>query len=44
MTVGNLAGGWYADRNVAEAMFVLFALLVTGLIGLALTPQRFSDC
>jgi DHA1 family inner membrane transport protein len=39
MTVGNLAGGWYADRSVAGAMFVFFALLVTGLIGLALTAQ-----
>jgi predicted MFS family arabinose efflux permease len=39
MTVGNLAGGRYADRSVAGAMFVFFALLVTGLIGLALTAQ-----
>jgi DHA1 family inner membrane transport protein len=39
MTAGNLAGGRYADRSVAEAMFVFFALLLAGLIGLALTAQ-----
>jgi DHA1 family inner membrane transport protein len=39
MTVGNLAGGRYADRSVAEAMFVFFVLLLAGLVGLALTAQ-----
>jgi MFS transporter, DHA1 family, inner membrane transport protein len=42
MTVGNLAGGRFADRSVAQAIFVFFALLVTGLIGLALTAQTLA--
>ncbi|HET7237736.1 MAG TPA: hypothetical protein VFI76_01830, partial [Terrimicrobiaceae bacterium] len=32
MTVGNLAGGRYADKSVSEAMFVFFALLIVSLI------------
>jgi DHA1 family inner membrane transport protein len=39
MTVGNLAGGRYADRSVSEAMFVFFALLIVSLIALALTAS-----
>jgi MFS transporter, DHA1 family, inner membrane transport protein len=39
MTVGNLAGGRYADISVPQAMLVFFALLITALIGLALTAQ-----
>ena len=39
MTVGNLVGGRYADINVAWAMFVFFALLITSLVALALTAQ-----
>lgn len=37
MTVGNLAGGRYADKSVSEAMFVFFAVLIVSLISLALT-------
>ena len=39
MTVGNLAGGRYADISVPQAMFVFFALLITALVSLALTAQ-----
>jgi len=37
MTVGNLAGGWAADRNVKVALVVLFLGVLVSLIGLALT-------
>ena len=39
ITVGNLAGGPYADINVASAMFVFFALLISSLVALAFTAQ-----
>jgi len=37
MTVGNLVGGWAADRNVTRALIVLFVGVAVSLIGLALT-------
>jgi len=37
MTVGNLAGGWAADKNVRLALIVLFAGVGVSLVGLALT-------
>ncbi|WP_372490663.1 MFS transporter [Rathayibacter rubneri] len=37
MTVGNLAGGWAADKNVRLALLVLFAGVGVSLVGLALT-------
>lgn len=37
MTVGNLAGGWAADKNVQRALVVLFVGVGVSLIGLALT-------
>ncbi|TCL84528.1 DHA1 family inner membrane transport protein [Rathayibacter sp. PhB179] len=37
MTVGNLAGGWAADRNVRLALVVLFLGVLVSLTGLALT-------
>ncbi|HEY5741707.1 MAG TPA: MFS transporter [Terrimicrobiaceae bacterium] len=42
MTVGNLAGGRFADRSVSQAMFVFFALLIASLIGLALTAHMLG--
>lgn len=37
MTVGNLFGGWLADRNVVRSMFLGFALFALSLLGYALT-------
>jgi len=37
MTVGNLVGGWAADKNVRLALLVLFAGVGVSLVGLALT-------
>jgi DHA1 family inner membrane transport protein len=39
MTVGNFVGGWGSDRNLKRAMFVFFATLLVGLVGLALTAH-----
>ena len=39
MTIGNLAGGRYADKSVARAMFVFFAFLIVALVGLAMTAS-----
>ncbi|MFT4283402.1 MAG: MFS transporter [Protaetiibacter sp.] len=37
MTVGNMVGGWAADRGVLRALFVCFAVFAVVLTGLALT-------
>jgi DHA1 family inner membrane transport protein len=37
MTVGNLVGGWYADRGAARAIFLFFGILIAALVGLAST-------
>lgn len=37
MTVGNLVGGWAADRNVRVALVALFVGVAVSLVGLALT-------
>jgi DHA1 family inner membrane transport protein len=37
MTVGNLFGGWLADRSVARSMFIGFGLFALSLLGYALT-------
>lgn len=39
MTVGNLVGGWMADRGVSRTMVVFFALLAVALLVVALTAQ-----
>ncbi|WP_222942215.1 MFS transporter [Protaetiibacter sp. SSC-01] len=39
MTVGNLAGGWAADRGVLRALFLCFGVFAVALLGLALTAQ-----
>ncbi|MET0304508.1 MAG: MFS transporter [Microbacteriaceae bacterium] len=36
MTVGNLLGGWLADRGVVRALFIGFATLIVSLLGLGL--------
>lgn len=36
MTLGNIIGGWAADRNVVRAIYSFFALFVVALAGLAL--------
>jgi len=40
MTVGNLLGGWLADRNVVRAMFLGFGLFALSLLGYALTAAN----
>jgi DHA1 family inner membrane transport protein len=37
MTLGNLVGGWAADRGVLRALFASFAVFAVMLLGLALT-------
>ncbi|MFC0681087.1 MFS transporter [Lysobacter korlensis] len=37
MTVGNLFGGWLADRNVVRSLFLGFGLFALALLGYALT-------
>lgn len=37
MTVGNLLGGWSADRNIMRSIFVFFGMFAASLVGLALT-------
>ncbi|HAM26035.1 MAG TPA: MFS transporter [Microbacteriaceae bacterium] len=39
MTIGNLIGGWSADRNVMGSIFAFFGAFVVALAGLALTAQ-----
>lgn len=39
MTIGNLVGGWAADRSVVRAIFAFFGLFVVSLAGLALTAH-----
>ncbi|AMM22464.1 arabinose ABC transporter permease [Frondihabitans sp. PAMC 28766] len=39
MTIGNLLGGWGADRNIARTMFAGFAGLLIALAGYALTAH-----
>lgn len=39
MTIGNLVGGWAADRSVVRAIFAFFGLFVISLAGLALTAH-----
>src|SRR5690606_6169358 len=40
MTIGNLVGGWAADRGVLRALFVSFGLFALMLLGLALTAPQ----
>jgi DHA1 family inner membrane transport protein len=40
MTVGNLFGGWLADKNVVRSMFVCFGLFAVSLLGYALTAAN----
>jgi MFS transporter, DHA1 family, inner membrane transport protein len=40
MTVGNLFGGWLADRNVVRSMFLGFGLFALSLLGYALTAAN----
>lgn len=42
MTVGNLVGGWAADRNVRRALVVFFVGVGASLIGLALTASTLA--
>jgi DHA1 family inner membrane transport protein len=39
MTIGNLLGGYTADRNIMGSLFAYFALFAVALVGLALTAQ-----
>lgn len=39
MTIGNLAGGWLADRGPVRSMFVFFAVFVVGLLVLILSAH-----
>ena len=40
MTVGNLIGGWLADRDVVRSMFLGFGLFALSLLGYALTAAN----
>lgn len=40
MTVGNIIGGWAADRSVIAAIYSFFALFAIALTGLALTAHE----
>ena len=40
MTLGNLLGGWAADRSVMRALFASFAVFAVMLLGLALTAPQ----
>ena len=40
MTLGNLLGGWAADRSVMRALFASFAVFAVMLLGLALIQLR----
>lgn len=42
MTVGNLVGGWAADRNVRRALVVFFVGVGVSLMGLALTASTLA--
>ena len=37
MTVGNIVGGWYADRGTRRSIFVFFGAMIVSLVGLGLT-------
>jgi len=39
MTVGNLLGGWLADRGTVRSMYLFYGLFVIGLIQLILTAR-----
>lgn len=39
MTLGNIVGGWAADRSVMRAIYSFFGLFVVSLAGLALTAH-----
>lgn len=39
MTIGNLVGGWAADKNVVRSIYAFFGLFVFSLTGLALTAH-----
>jgi DHA1 family inner membrane transport protein len=39
MTIGNLVGGWAADRHVVRSIYVFFGLFVVALAGLAITAH-----
>ncbi|AYF99575.1 MFS transporter [Protaetiibacter intestinalis] len=40
MTLGNLLGGWAADRGVLRALFLCFGVFAVVLLGLALTAAQ----
>jgi DHA1 family inner membrane transport protein len=40
MTLGNILGGWAADRGVLRALFVSFAVFALALLGLALSAPQ----
>ncbi|MBF4463400.1 MULTISPECIES: MFS transporter [unclassified Rathayibacter] len=42
MTVGNLVGGWAADRNVRRSLVVFFVGVGVSLVGLALTAETVA--
>ncbi|TXN31340.1 MFS transporter [Lacisediminihabitans profunda] len=42
MTIGNLIGGWSADRNVMGSIFAYFGVFVVALTGLALTANTVA--
>lgn len=42
MTVGNLVGGWSADRNIMRSIFVFFGVFALSLVGLALTATSIA--
>jgi DHA1 family inner membrane transport protein len=39
MTVGNLVGGWAADRNIMRSVFSFFGVFALSLVGLALSAS-----
>ncbi|MEO7121654.1 MAG: MFS transporter [Lacisediminihabitans sp.] len=42
MTVGNLVGGWSADRNIMRSIFIFFGVFALSLAGLALTASSIA--
>lgn len=42
MTVGNLFGGWMADRDLKRGMLVFFAIFLVGLAALFFTAQSLT--
>ena len=42
MTVGNLLGGWAADRNIMRSVFSFFGVFALSLVGLALSASSIA--